>query len=270
MNPSGWPTSPDLSRTEVVRRRLGGFDWLIPAQFEGMAWLGNLENPRRLLEPPAEPLKRFMAAGREVVRVRRDDATGGDLVVKHFTPHGLAEIIKWSWRASPACRAFEMARHLQALGLRTAATVAAGERCSWGWLRESFLLTNHIPDATPLYVINAGCADRGRRIRIVRNLAETYAALHDAGFHHGDPSLTNFLAVPQPESHQSLVLIDLDGIRRRRRMDIAEAAKDLRRLLLRCRAPRHERAWFVAVYARSRNKRMDVRQLVARIGPLPA
>lgn len=259
----------DLPAT-VLRRRLGRFNWLIPESFRDAGWLNRLEQPGQLLQPPAEPLKQAVAPRREVMRVRLDDATIADVVVKRFTPRGFAEIIKWSWRASPAYRAFHLARQIASLGFFTARPIAAGERRAWGLLRESFLLTRFIAGATPLHLVNAHCADRRRRLGIVRGLAKLYAALHDAGFFHHDPSQANFLVVPQPIGGDAIALIDLDGLRQRREMNLTASAQDLRRLLLRCRIPRRERAWFIMVYARSRKTPADARQFVKLIGLPPA
>jgi len=258
------------SSAGVLEQRLGGFRWSISESLDRAAWLERLQNPQRLLQEGTETMKGHVVLGREIVRVRVDRTAAGDVVIKHFEPRGLAEILKWACRASPAYRAFRLARQIQALGLITAEPLAAGERRCCGWLRESFLLTKHIPDGTPLYRINADCTDHTRRTGIARSLARTYATMHDAGFSHRDPSQTNFLVVPKPNREEAVALIDLDGLRSGQPLDLAESAKDLRRLLQRCRVPRRERAWFIAAYARLRRARLDVRQLVTQIGPLPA
>jgi hypothetical protein len=254
----------------ALRRPLGRFNWLIPEPFREARWLNRLEQPGQLLLPPAEPLKQATARLREVVRVRFDDETIGDVVVKHFTSRGFVETIKWSWRVSPACRAFHLARQVAALGFFTATPIAAGERRVCGLLRESFLLTRFIAGATPLHLVNAHCSDRRRRIGVVRGLAKLYAMMHDTGFFHHDPSQANFLVVPQPDGRDVIALIDLDGLRQRREMNLHAAARDLRRLLLRGRIPRRERAWFIVTYARSRKVAVDARQLVRLIGRMPA
>jgi tRNA A-37 threonylcarbamoyl transferase component Bud32 len=253
----------------IVRRRMGRFDWLIIDTYQNAAWLRRLEQPETMIQPPAEPLKKA-APGWEVVRVRLDDPATADLAVKHSTPRGLVEFLKWSWRGSPATRAFHLARHIQALGFFTASPIAAGERRAWGMLCESFLLTRFVADATPLHLVNAHCADRRRRLGIVRELAKLYAAMHDAGFYHCDPSQANFLVVGQPSGGDAVALIDLDGLRQRKEVSLIEAAHDLRRLLMRCRIPRRERAWFITVYTRSRKIRLEVRSLVKTIGLPPA
>ncbi|HOX57760.1 MAG TPA: lipopolysaccharide kinase InaA family protein [Candidatus Paceibacterota bacterium] len=272
MNPNRrlTPQAQNMSGASVLRQRVGSFDWLIAAQSDSQPLLADLIDPAWLLRPPAEPLKRVVVSGREVVRVRGTEPGGGDLVVKHFSPRGLTEMIKWGWRGSPAYRAFHLAWQLQVLGIGTATPVAAGERRCCGWLRESYLITRHISGATPLYETNAHCTDRRRRSHIVRQLALAYATMHDAGFCHCDPSQTNFLTVRQARDQEELLLIDLDGLRRRGQVALAEAGKDLRRLLLRCQVPRRERVLFLAVYARSRKESMNARQLLQCIGPLPA
>jgi tRNA A-37 threonylcarbamoyl transferase component Bud32 len=256
------------SPSTLVRRRLGRFHWVTSGPFEQAPWLNRLEHPETLLKPPAEPLKQSLP-GREVVRVRLGQSAGAEVVVKHSTPRGLAEAIKWSWRGSTAVRAFELAQRLRAQGLVTAPPVAAGERRTAGLLRESYLLTEFIGDATPLHLVNAHCADRQRRIGIVRSLARLYAAMHDTGFYHCDPSQANFLVVSQPDGRDAVALVDLDGLRQRREINARAAAGDLRRFLVRGRVPRRERAWFMVVYSRSRRIRVQVRQLVKLIGPLP-
>jgi len=256
------------SPVSIVRRRLGRFDWLISGSFEWSAWLHQLEHPEGFLEPPAEPLKQTVP-GREVVRTRLGMPAAVELAVKHSTPRNLPEAIKWSWRGSTAFRAFQLAQRIHALGLRTAQPIAAGERRTSGLLRESYLLTEFVGDATPLHLVNAHCADRWRRLGIVRSLARLYGAMHDAGLYHHDPSQSNFLVVPQPDGRDAVALIDLDGLRHRRKASPIAAAHDLRRLLKRCCVPRHERALFIVAYSRSRKIRVDARQLVNLIGPLP-
>jgi hypothetical protein len=255
--------------TLVSRRRVGRFDWWIAEPFQYENWVNRLAQPQQLLESPAEPLKQIIP-GREVVRVRLKDPDLVDLVVKRFIPRGLVETAKCSWRVSRALRAFRLARQIAALGFFTALPIAAGERRQWGLLRESFLLTRFIPNATPLHSINAGCADPQRRRGIVCGLARLYAALHDAGFCHHDPSQANFLVVPQPGGSEAIALIDLDGLRQRSEMNLTASAQDLRRLLLRGFIPRRERAWFLVTYSRSRKSPTDARQWVELVGPLPA
>ena len=259
---------PDAA-TAVQRRRVGEFKWLIGKQFLNTAFLARLERPEQLLLPPAVPLKKA-APGREVVRFQLDDPAITEAVVKRFTPRGLLQNLKCVWRLSPAYRAFHLARQITALGFLTAAPMAAGERRVCGLLRESFLLAQFISGATPLHLVNARCADRQRRIRVVRALAKLYATLHDAGFFHHDPSQSNFLVVPQPGGNDAIALIDLDGLRRQRwKISLTAAVRDLRRFLLRARVPRRERAWFITIYARSRKARIDAQKLVQMIGPLP-
>jgi len=251
----------------IQRRRVGKFNWLIGDQFLNATLLDRLEEPEKLLQPPAEPLKNA-GPGREVVRLQFDNIAM-DVVVKRFTPRGLVQNLKWIWRTSPAYRAFHLAGKIASLGFFTAAPIAAGERRTWGLLRESFLLTEFISAATPLHLFNAHCGDRQRRIRVVRALAKLYAAMHDKGLFHCDPSQANFLVVTQPDGGDAIALIDLDGLRWRHEINLKAAVDDLRRLLLRCQIPRRERAWFVIFYARSRASRIDAWQCVEMIGPLP-
>ncbi|MCW5553379.1 MAG: hypothetical protein KIS67_14610 [Verrucomicrobiae bacterium] len=260
----------DCLPATVLRRRAGRFNWLIPESFRDARWLDQLEQPALLLQPPAQPLKPATMLRREVVRVRLDDTTTGEVVVKRFAPHGFVKTIKWSLRVAPALRAFHLARQIATLGFLTPATIAAGERRVWGLLRESFLLTRFIAGANPLHQVNATCTDRQRRVGIVCGLARLYAALHDEGFFHHDPSQSNFLVVPQPDGRDAIALIDLDGLRRRRKMNLSNSVRDLQRLLRRGRIPRRERAWFIVSYARSRKPTVSARRLVRLIGPAPA
>lgn len=260
----------DRTPAQVLRRQAGRFHWLIPVSFRDARWLDRLTQPALLLQPPAQPLKLATVLRREVVRLRLDEETNGEAVVKRFAPHGLVKTIKWSLRESPALRAFRLARQIAALGFLTPTTIAAGERRAWGLLRESYLLTRFIAGASPLHLVNATCAKRQRRLGIVRRLAWLYAHMHDEGFFHQDPSQANFLVVPQPDGSDAIALIDLDGLRHRRKMSLSASVRDLQRLLRRGRIPRRERAWFIVSYARSRKTRVAARQLVRLIGPAPA
>ncbi len=258
-----------VSSVAMQSRRVGKFNWLIAPQLLNAAFMDRLEQPEQLLLPPAVPLKKA-APGREVARFQLDDPAITEVVVKRFTPRGLLQNLKCIWRLSPAYRAFHLARQIEELGLLTATPMAAGERHAGGLLRESFLFTQFISGATPLHLFNARCADRQRRIRVVRALAKLYATLHDAGFFHHDPSQSNFLVVSQPPGGDAIALIDLDGLRRQRwKISLTSAVRDLQRFLLRGRMARRERAWFITVYARSRKARNDARELAQMIGPLP-
>jgi tRNA A-37 threonylcarbamoyl transferase component Bud32 len=253
----------------AIRRRMGGFDWLVAGDCGRATWLARLDQPGNLLLPPAEPLKPPGAPWRAVARVRLGDAADSDAVVKRFRPRNWIETLKWMWRGAPAIRAFELARELEQLGFHTARPLAAGIRRVLGIPREAYLITSYIAAASPLHLANARLAERPRRLSLVRGLARLYAAMHDAGFRHRDPSLANFLALDQPHRGKTIAVIDLDGLRRQAGVTPTEAAGDLRHLLTRGRVSRRERAWFVATYARARKVRLDARPLVEWIGPLP-
>jgi tRNA A-37 threonylcarbamoyl transferase component Bud32 len=243
---------------------LGSWTWQVNTAFVQDGLLQRLRTPEELMRPPAEVIERVPPRVRtQLVRVALPQLPGTPLVIKRYFATEWRQACKDWFRRSRARRAFETAFALRNLELPTAVPIAAGERRSGRWLREAYLVSAEVPAATTAYQFYVERADRRQRLVLVRSLARTMAALHDAGFTHFDPHPLNFLV--SGGDCRRLVMIDLDAVRRCVWFTERTAVKDLRRMTQRSPLGSREQLWFLAQYARARASRPPARALLAAL-----
>ena len=138
---------------------------------------------------------------------------------KEFLPRDWTDPIKGLLRATPARRAWDGARALQAAGVRTPPLVALGRDRESG---RSFLITEEIARAEaaaryferlrpPLPV------DELRTKRaLLCEIGATLARMHRAGLFHTDARLHNIFWRMDAEGRPEVVLLDTDRVVRRR------------------------------------------------------
>jgi len=154
------------------------------------------------------------------------------LVVKRYNNTGLAYVLKHLYRRCRALRAWRLANELAVRRIATACPVAAAEFRRGPVLDRSFFVTRKVEGKTlPEYLgqqrQEGGGLEANRRL--ARRLGRLVRRMHDAGFDHRDLKPSNVLVVAG-RAGSAPVLVDMDGIRRRR-MSVRRRAKNLARLL---------------------------------------
>jgi hypothetical protein len=237
--------------------------WRVHPEFALPTVREKLRCPEAMMAPPAEPL-RLDSQPRTTFLVKSVWPEFPDIliVIKRYRVAGFAKVLSAWLRPSRARRAFERAVWLLQSSIPTAAPIAVGETRGFHWCQESYLITELVPNARPLRQVRAASTDARQGRMLVRALAVLMARLHDAGLAHTDPSLSNFLVQRREDGTWRLVLIDLDGVRRRSRQSLGAAARDLRIIVRRIPVSPRERLWFAAQYCRARSSRPSARKLI--------
>jgi tRNA A-37 threonylcarbamoyl transferase component Bud32 len=232
--------------------------WTVHPDFASPAFLNRLRAPEQLMEPPAQPIERDATPRvTRLVRANLPELPGMPVIIKNFQPRDFTQSVKDLFRSSRAHRAFSRALLLRKHDIATPTPVAAGETRLGCWLKESYLIAEEVVHARTLYDWRNSARQADQKKILMRAAAKMLARLHDAGFSHGDPNISNFLVRGQPYPAPDLVVIDLDNIQPRRRISVRLAARDASRLL-RYLSP-YERLWFDAQYCRARRQRLNAR-----------
>lgn len=232
----------------------GSATWWVNREFDGPELRERLRNPAAFMTA-AEWLPRD-AAPRNT-KVARADWNGLQVYIKRYQQKNLAQTVKDIFRPSRARRTFETTFAVNQSGMETSLPIAVGEIRAGRRLKEAFLVTKAVPEAKTFYEHRALAKRRGHTRALMRALARTLAKLHDAGYSHSDPNLSNWLVVGTPYPRPELLAIDLDGVRHVGTISAKAAAKDLYRLV-RYMSP-YERAWFIAQYCRARKRPLEPR-----------
>jgi len=172
---------------------------------------------RWLQDGRAETVKR--GAGRTVYRI---DLPERSFFVKHLDEGGVLRALKTLFREGACRREYDKARALAQRSVPAVVPVALGVRRSGLWSRESYLVTEAIPQACSLdeYVDDvlprlAPAAQVEARRQIVDAAARLCAAAHEGGvFHddlHGGNILVRRVAIEQNGTTPELYLVDLPG-----------------------------------------------------------
>ncbi|MFA5547685.1 MAG: lipopolysaccharide kinase InaA family protein [Porticoccaceae bacterium] len=157
--------------------------------------LAGLRAPAALLQGP-QPVaaSRFSRVSRGVLAL--PGAAPDAVYLKEFLDRGALEAIKNLVRPHRALRALAAEQRLAAAGFRVPAALLVGWRQALGIRRQVFVVTRDLGDFRNLYQCAAaldGASPRQRR-RWLRGVADAVAALHRAGFSHGDLRPGNLLA----------------------------------------------------------------------------
>ncbi|HKQ40523.1 MAG TPA: lipopolysaccharide kinase InaA family protein [Verrucomicrobiae bacterium] len=233
----------------------GAASWWINREFDSPDLRARLRSPDTLMAPPAERLARD-AAPRHT-EVARADWGGPQVYIKRYRQKNFAQTVKDIFRPSRARRTFETSFALNERGIPTPLPIAVGEIRAGRSLKEAYLITRAVPDAKTFFEHRALAKRRAQTRILMRTLARALAKLHDAGYSHSDPNLSNWLVVGPAYPDPKLLAIDLDGVRDIGNVSAKAAAKDLYRLVRYMSS--YERAWFVAQYCRVRKRRLEPR-----------
>ncbi|WP_111641555.1 lipopolysaccharide kinase InaA family protein [Marinimicrobium alkaliphilum] len=219
--------APAYAQTAVL-------DWLaqLPAQLEGQdsELIYRVRNRVYRVDDPLDP-------------------NGPGICVKAFRPP--AYVRAWYYRrhGSKAQRAHDYARHLYRQGAGVAEPIAYFERWDGNHLRESYLLTRYLSDATDLYTemtrLLREDPDAFRFIALLRFTAGAIRHMHDSGFVHNDLGAQNILMRRiGPAEWAAPVFIDLNRGRPLADVSLKERARDMSRLEI----PSHFLTIFYHIY----------------------
>jgi tRNA A-37 threonylcarbamoyl transferase component Bud32 len=207
--------------------------------------------------------------------VYRVELDAGPIYIKHFlVPDRRAMYRQW-FRRGKGRNEGKRTQHLASLGVPTITPVALGERRKRKFLFENFLVTLGISDATPLdeFVERQLPAwPEPRRSRVRQSLAEALAVmtarLHDAGLLHQDFHPGNILVRFETGADPELVMVDLDALRKTKRVTWKLARQNLALLdhFFWLRSSRTDRRRFLKTYLAARREPLpDVRRFARGI-----
>ncbi|MDP6380583.1 MAG: lipopolysaccharide kinase InaA family protein, partial [Phycisphaerae bacterium] len=194
----------------------------------------------------------WLDAAQAVALAAAHPMSGGDArVVKHS---GASTVIETDWggrmpivlkrdnRRGPvrqlrrmlgrcrAQRAWRIGHGLLMRGIPTARPAAVLERYAHGIAVETLLATEKIEDATRLDMWFKQRTSASERRGIIEQLARLVGRLHDLGISQRDLKAPNILVRNKGAGHVQLYLIDLDGLRFRRRVRPGRRLQNLMRL----------------------------------------
>jgi hypothetical protein len=149
----------------------------------------------------------------------------------------------FSWRyrlgslfqSSGALRSLNGAAILAESGISTARPLAAVDSRSWGMLNKSFFLAEEIEDGKTAdaywreeLLTMKGKQGVWRRNRFLRGIGELFRSLHNQDVYHNDLKDANILVGPDSGgSAEHFYLLDLEGIRRYRKLNRRRQIKNL-------------------------------------------
>ncbi len=197
--------------------------------FTRAQWSGWLSDPLAWVR--ADDQRRLIkdSPSATVCRATLPSIEGGDLEIlcKRSRPRNLLKRIKYALRPSRALRTWKRANALLNRQIPTARPLAVLERRCLGLRLDSLLITEYIPHARDLdTVLTVQLRDmpgpRQRRLKneIIASLADVVRRFHAGGFVHRDFKAPNIMVQWDPcgEDPPRVLLVDLDGVRQRRRV----------------------------------------------------
>ena len=195
--------------------------------------------------------------------VYRVDLPQGTIYVKHFlVPDWRATLRQWVRRGKGRNEG-KRTQHLASIGVPTITPIALGERRKRKFLFENYLVTLAISSAIPLdEFVERHLPERPEPIRsqIRQKLAEAMAVmtarLHDAGLLHQDFHPGNIMVRLTADNTPELFMIDLDALRKSRRVTWKLARQNLALLdhFFWLRSSRTDRYRFLKTYLRNRSE----------------
>lgn len=199
-----------------------------------------------------EPESLLHGVGAEVLKsvakstVIRGEAGGRGVVIKYYHPAA-----RFAW--SRALKSLRAASLLQSAGVKTAAPLAAFY--NRGWRGGGYFVSEEIAGSRALRAVLqeiqadfAGKEARVLRHRLLTGAAELFYRLHAARIYHRDLKGGNILVRGWENSSWELLLVDLDGLSRMRRLWPSRRIKNLAQLCRIRRWTQRDRIYFMKNY----------------------
>jgi tRNA A-37 threonylcarbamoyl transferase component Bud32 len=276
-------TCPQAEVSSIVPRMFKppAWEW---SQFGEIGWWVRLDWEWRdvLLGPEGLRLDDWRSQGRlSTIKsgphriVYRVELPQGMIYIKHYLVPNRRAILRQWFRRGKGRNEGKRSQELAATGVPTITTVALGEQRKRQFLFENYLVTLAIPEATALdEFVMSRLPDwpEPLRSRVRQKLAEELgimtARLHEAGFLHEDFHPGNILVrFPSPDTPE-LVILDLDALRRKKRVSWKAARRNLALLdhFFWLRSSRTDRFRFLRTYLEHRSgPARDLRRLAHHI-----
>ncbi len=168
-----------------------------------------------------EPRRVLQASARTTVVTLTLD--GRELVLKRFQDRTPARVLETLALGSRAARVWRGAARLEAAGFATPEVLAVLERRTLGVALVSCAVTAYVagPALDALWRERVG----GARRRLLLDFADYLRRLHGAGIYPQDLRAANVLVASEPP--QGFVLVDVDRVRRYRRLSWRRRRKNL-------------------------------------------
>ncbi len=186
----------------------------------------------------------------------------GTIYIKHFlVPNRRAMLRQWVRRGKGRNEG-RRSQHLAMVGVPTITPVALGEERKRKFLFENYLVTLAISDSVPLdEFVERHLPERSEPVRsqvrqkLAQALGVMTARLHDAGLLHQDFHPGNILVRFDSPGEPELVMIDLDALRKSRRVTWKLARQNLALLdhFFWVRSSRTDRHRFLTSYLENRS-----------------
>ncbi|ABA88518.1 kinase, putative [Syntrophotalea carbinolica DSM 2380] len=146
--------------------------------------------------------------------------------VKRYNCQGTYYRIKNIFRASRALRSIRAGQLLLSIGIPTPAPLVGLEERHLGLLGRSYLVCPFLEGCRSLRDLWPELDD-SRRQYFLRVLGGMMGRMHRAHVIHGDSNWRNILIGNEHTSHPQIWLVDLDGVRRYRRLPAERAERDI-------------------------------------------
>ena len=192
-------------------------------------------DPDRLFElPGCQVIKdqKKIKVGRVKIKILGDLKT---IYIKRYNAFSWRYRLGSLFQTSGALRSVRGAAILSDSDISTAYPLAAMDSRSWGMLNSSFFLSEAIEDGktADAYWLEdllavKGKEGAGRRKRFLQRLGELFRSLHQRNVYHNDLKDANILVRSESSREgEQFYLLDLEGIRRYRRLNRRRRTKNL-------------------------------------------
>ena len=184
--------------------------------------------------PECEIIKdqKKIKVGRAQIRIQGDPKT---IYIKRYNPFSWRYRFGSLFQVSGALRSLKGAAILFDAGIRTARPLAAVDSRSWGMLNSSFFLSEAIENGKTAdaywrenLLAVQGKEGVSRRKEFLQRLGELFRSLHEQNVYHNDLKDANIIVRPGcGGGEERFCLLDLEGIRRYRRLNRRRRTKNL-------------------------------------------